>query len=328
MAAALAQDQPSHSVAQVSADGVLVMIDPALHGEQSLTAARVIDPASLSNTGMEFRPFPELWHVALPDWAPTEAAWLELEVTTAEGAAIEALIYVDPHATVLGPVRSGQTLWRLARQQVEAAADLGDDQRSAGDWVRRLHELNPAAFEDGAIDRLRQGALLLTDPVQTRPIFGAEAVIAPATKPVVDVPVVAALPAVTETEAEAAIEWATAIDLMPATEPAAPAPPAPQAELAERVSARAHYSPINPLTGVAGTAVILVMAVLALAKAWRRRRRSPPDVEARLAAQFAQRGHADIARAWWAEALLKADTEAQRQTLRSALRAESGSTTR
>lgn len=301
MAAAGTQAEPSHSVAQVNADGVLVMIDPALHGEQSLTAARVMDPASLSDTRIEFRSFPELWQLALPDWAPTEPVWLAFELTTAQGEAIEVMVHVDPHATVLGPVRSGQTLWQLARQRVETAAD--EDPRSAGDWVRRLHELNPAAFEDGAMDRLRQGALLLTDPALVRPI-------------VMEIPV--------EVEPVAVIETDMAV-ATPAGPP--PAIPAPQADRQDRASERTHYSPINPLTGVAGTVVVLVIAVFALAKAWRSRRQRPSNIEARLAAQFAQRGRADLARAWWAEALLKADTEKERQALRSALRAKSSSTT-
>jgi hypothetical protein len=272
-------------VAQVSADGVQVMIDPAVHAGQALSAARVLHPVEFSETPIELTPFPELWLLALPEVRPQSPSWWRLALTTATAEQIEVAVWVDPQATVLGPVRSGQTLWRLGRQAAEL--DLNATGRSAGEWVAALHALNPAAFEAGAMDGLQQGALLAIEP--------------PPVETVVELP--AEWPVerpVDERAAEPSVE--PSVQPMPLTDP----------------STRQRYSPINPITGVAGMVVVVVIALLALWKAmWRR---APSDPRARLATHFAERGRPDLARGWWAEALLKSESEPQRQRLRQRLK--------
>jgi Tfp pilus assembly protein FimV len=303
-----ARAESGQHAAQVNADGVLVMIDPMVHAGQALSAARVLQPVHFSETPIELNPFPELWLLALPELRPESPSWLRIELTTAAAERIEVDVWVDPQATVLGPVRSGQTLWRLGRQAAEL--DPSTTGRSAGEWVTALHALNPAAFEDGAMDRLRQGALLHTEsPSAEAPLWS------PAVETVIEVS--AALPA-EEGAAEQSIEQALLANRHVTAEPVSLT--SQSTSQLTRQSTAQHYSPINPVTGVAGTVVVVVIALLAL---WNTvKRRAPVDPSARLAAQFAQRGRPELARGWWAEALLKADSEPQRQRLRQSLQGQ------
>lgn len=108
-----------------------------------------------------------------------------------------AAVPVQASGRATDPVRPGDTLWGIARP---LAADAG---LSTAEMVRQLHQLNPQAFVNGDIDRLRVGAVLRlpASAATTTPVDAGEG-ITPETTATAPAEATPAAPAISKADAD------------------------------------------------------------------------------------------------------------------------------